>query len=137
MKLFISVLILSVFQSVTAQTKPTSLSTQNAEVNPVYDVKGIEEKPEYPGGISAFTSFIGKNFNTPTDKNFKGGKVIASFVIEKDGSLTEIKILKEAGFGTGEEAIRVLKLAEKWTPAKQSGVPVRCAYVIPIQLVAN
>ncbi len=137
MKLFFYLLMLSVFQGVSAQTKPTSLSTQNAEVNPVYDVKGIEEKPEYPGGVNAFTSFIGKNFKAPTHKNFKGGRVIASFVIEKDGSLTEIKILKDAGYGSGEEATRVLQLAEKWTPAKQSGVPVRCAYVIPIQLVAN
>jgi protein TonB len=137
MKLFICVLFFSVFNTLTAQTNPTNSSTQKADDNLLYSLAGIEEKPEYPGGINAFYSFIAKNFKAPTHKNFKGGKVFASFVIEKDGSLTEIKILRDAGHGTGEETLRVLQLAEKWKPATQGGVTVRCSYQIPIQLTAN
>ena len=103
----------------------------------IYNTVGVESKPEYPGGIGEFLSFIGKNYKSPNDKNFKGGKVIVSFVVEKDGSLADIKVLKEAGYETGKEAIRVLKLCEKWKPATQLGLPVRCSYMLPINLVAN
>lgn len=103
----------------------------------IYNVAGIEMKPEYPGGIEEFYKFIRKNFNAPNDKAFKGGKVIISFVVEKDGSLTDFKVIRDAGFGTGLEAIRTLKKCEKWIPAKQRGVPVRCAYTLPINLQSN
>jgi protein TonB len=107
------------------------------EDNNIYSTTGIEMKPEYPGGTSAFYKFVGKNYNVPSDKNFKGGKVYASFVIEKDGSLTEVKILRDCGFGSGDEAKRVLLLSPKWKPAMQNNVPVRCMYTLPITLSSN
>jgi periplasmic protein TonB len=63
--------------------------------------------------------------------------VFVSFVIEKDGSLTDIKVLKDAGFGTGDEAIRVLKKCKNWVPGEQSGKKVRCSYTLPINLKSN
>jgi protein TonB len=111
----------------------TESETQDA----VYNVSGIESKPEFNGGISGFYKYISENFKAPTDRKFKGGKVIASFVIEKDGAVTEIKILKECGFGTGEETKRVLSECPKWTPGQQNGQAVRVQYAIPINLPGN
>jgi hypothetical protein len=76
----------------------------------VYHAAGIEVKPEYPGGIEAFYKHIAANFNVPEVKGFNGGKIFINFVVEKDGSLTDIKVIRHPGFGTDIEAIRVLKI---------------------------
>ncbi len=102
----------------------------------LYNSAGVEEKPEYPGGIQEFYKYIAKNFRQPNDKNFKGGRILVMFVVDRDGSLTDIKV-KDVGFGTREEAIRLMKNCKKWSPAKQKGVPVRCSYTIPISLKGN
>lgn len=112
---------------------------QNTKVieEKAYEINTVEVKPEYNGGLSKFYQFIAKNFRTPfTYDGFKG-RVLVSFVIEKDGSLTEIKVLKDAGYNTAAEAIRVLSKSPKWSPAIQGGIPVRCYYVLPIVLVSN
>lgn len=103
----------------------------------VYNTAGVDVKPEYPGGMEAFYKFILKNYKLPSDKKFKGGKVIVSFVIEKDGYPTEFKILQDPGFGTAEETIRLLKKCKKWEPAHQNGRKVRCYYTLPIALPSN
>lgn len=102
--------------------------------NKVYNIAEIEVKPEFPGGTSEFMKYISKNFELPKDKDFKGGRVIASFVVNTDGSLSDIKILKDAGFGTGEEATRVLKNCKNWLSGFHNGDKVRCGYMIPIEL---
>lgn len=101
--------------------------------NEVYSTAGITEKPEFPGGISEFYKFVGNNFKTPEQPNLKG-KVYITFIIEKDGSLSDIKNIRDIGFGTGEEAIRVLKICPKWIPGKMNGVPVRVMYSLPITI---
>jgi periplasmic protein TonB len=107
------------------------------EDNTIYSTAGLEVQPEFPGGIDKFRSFIGKNFNSPEDEGFKGGKVFVQFVVEKDGSLTDIKVVRDAGFGTKEEALRVVKMSKaKWTPAEQNGKKVRCSFMLPIVLAA-
>jgi len=100
------------------------------EENPVYNTAGIEVKPEFPGGQEALDRFLKDNFNNPK-KDLKG-KVYATFIIEKDGSLSDIKILRDIGHGTGTEAIRVLKNSPKWSPGKQNDKTVRVLYSIPI-----
>lgn len=109
----------------------------NNERDDVYNSAGVEVKPEYPGGIQAFYKFVANNYKLPDDKNFTGGMVVVSFVIEKDGSLTDFKILKDIGFRAGDEAINMLKKCKKWIPAKQDGIPVRCSYTLPITLQGN
>ncbi len=104
------------------------------EDNNIYNTAGIEVKPDFPGGIQKFYNYVRSNFNAPEDENFPGGKVFVSFVVEKDGTLTDIKILRDAGFGTGKEAERVLKRSVKWTPGEQNGKKVRCLYTLPIVL---
>jgi len=91
------------------------------------------EIPTFPGGISEFYKFVAKNFKMP--KNFNSNeKMIVSFIIEKDGSLSTFDIKKDLGSGTKEEAIRVLKSSPKWIPAKVNNETVRYQYVLPIQM---
>lgn len=97
------------------------------------DQNDVPSNPEFPGGIQAFGKFVQKEFKLP--KDFEGsGKIIAGFVVETDGSLSEIKIKKDLGYGTAEEAIRVLKVSPKWKPGYSNGQPVRVQYFLPIQL---
>lgn len=95
-----------------------------------------EAKPEFPGGIQAFYTFVGNNFRMPDEKDLKG-KVFITFIVEKDGSLTDIKTIRDIGYGTGEEAVRVLKLSPKWIPGEIDGKPVRVQYSLPINIQPN
>lgn len=104
------------------------------EDNQIYNTAGIEVKPDFPGGIAKFYAFVGNNFRTPDDEGIKSGRVYVNFVVEKDGSLTDIKVLRDIGFGTGAEAIRVLKKCPNWTPGVQNGKPVRVLYSLPISV---
>ncbi len=115
----------------------TQVKESNGEDNNLYNTAGIEFKPEFPGGTPEFYKYISYSYNKPSDKNFKGGKVFASFVVEKDGSVTDVKIIKDCGFGTGDEAKRVLLKCPKWKPGRLNNKPVRCQYMIPITLTSN
>lgn len=99
----------------------------------LYNTAGIDVKPEFPGGVEAFYKFISTNYKTPNVSKL-AGKVFVSFVIEKDGSLTDIKVIRDIGNGTGEEAIRVLKESPKWIPGEQNGKKVRVLFSIPIKI---
>ncbi len=110
----------------------SSQETINGTDNTVYGTAGIEVKPEFPVGLKEFYKFIGENFTTPTSKDFLGGKVYMTFIIEKDGSLTDIKVLRDLGFGTGEEIKRVLSLSPKWLSGEHNGQKVRCMFSLPI-----
>ena len=103
------------------------------EDNNVYNTAGIEVKPDFPGGIEKFYRFVGNNYKTPEEEGLKG-KVYVTFVVEKDGSLTDIKVLRDIGYGTGAEAIRVLKKCPRWTPGEQNGKKVRVLYSLPITI---
>lgn len=106
--------------------KPAVAPTNTvANENLIYAINGIDTKPEFPGGSIEFTNFLEKNFIKPADKPELRGKIHFTFIIEKDGSLSDIKILRDLGFKTGDEAVRVLKSAPKWTPGKQKGKEVR------------
>lgn len=116
-----------------AQNVEPAALPPNAEDNSIYNTSGIEVKPEFPGGLNEFYKYIGKNYRTPNVKGLKG-KVFVTFVIEKDGSLTDIKVIRDIGLGTGEEAIRVLKECPKWIPGEQNGQKVRVMYALPISI---
>ena len=103
------------------------------EDNTVYNA--VEVRPDFPGGIQKFYDFVGKNYRAP-DEDVKG-KVFVQFVVEKDGSLTDIKVVRDLGYGTGAEAIRVLKKSPKWKPGIQNGRPVRVLYSLPISIVGG
>lgn len=103
---------------------------------PVSDVPftAVEINPEYPGGEGALGKFLQKNIHYPTiaKENNIQGKVYVQFIVERDGSLTDVKVLREPGSGTGDEAMRVLKMSPHWKPGIQNGKPVRVQYTIPV-----
>jgi len=94
----------------------------------------VEQSAEYPGGIEKFYDYLGKAIHYPAVARENGvqGKVILTFVVEKDGSLTDIKVLRGIGSGCDEEAQRVVKASKKWRPGKQNGQSVRQQYTVPI-----
>ena len=104
-----------------------------ADDNQIYNTAGIEVKPEFPGGMDKFYTYVGKNYRAPEEEGLKG-KVYVTFVVEKDGSLTDIKVLRDIGYGTGKEAIRVLQKCPRWNPGVQNGKPVRVLYSLPITI---
>jgi len=126
--LFISSTVLSqdIKQGVSAPKNPDDIERSDA----------LQVKPEYPGGINEFYKFVSKNFRTPEVDESMTAKIIVSFVVEKDGTISTIKVVKDPGFGIGAEAVRVLKsCTAKWTPGMQNGKPVRASYMLPITLV--
>jgi len=94
----------------------------------------IEVEPAFPGGLQAFGNFIAKHLHYPEvdRKNGISGKVIVSFVIEKDGSVVEINAVNGPSKTLMDEGIRVIKLSPKWKPAIQNGKAVRVKYTVPI-----
>lgn len=99
----------------------------------IYDFKEVDVKPEYPGGVEAFYNFIAKTFKTPEEEGLNG-KIITTFVIEIDGSITDIKVLQDIGYGSGAEVLKVLSMSKKWIPAKLNDIPVRVLYQFPITI---
>lgn len=103
--------------------------------NTVYNSAGLQVQPEFPGGMTAFYNYVNKNFRIPEIDQNMTAKIYVSFVVEKDGSLTAIKVLRDPGYGLGKEAERVLKsLKIKWSPGIQNGKPVRASFNLPITI---
>ncbi|WP_454804447.1 energy transducer TonB [Mucilaginibacter phyllosphaerae] len=107
---------------------------QVVEENPNQIFTAVEQVPSFPGGDGAFGKYLGNNIKYPAiaRENNVQGRVVLTFVVERDGSLTDIKVLRSLGSGTDEEAIRVLKKSPKWKPGIQNGRPVRVQYSIPV-----
>lgn len=96
----------------------------------------IGTPPEFKGGMAEFYKYLGRNYKYPTDalRNRISGKLYVTFVVERDGSLTDLSFKNDLGYGTQEEAIRVLNECPKWNPGQQHGIPVRVKYNININL---
>lgn len=116
--------------------QPTGDSDKAVEVvdNNVYSSAGIEVQPEFPGGWAKFGSYVQKNFRTPEVDSDLKGRVFVEFVVEKDGSLTDIKVIRDLGYGTGAEAVRMLKGAPRFKAGEQNGKKIRVKYSLPILL---
>ena len=110
----------------------TSIKVNKADNDTVLSI--CEVMPEFPGGVEKFMEFLSGNIKYPEtakDKNISG-RVFIQFVIEKDGSVTNVKVMKGIGGGCDEEAVRVVKSMPKWKPGMQDGKPVRVSYNLPI-----
>jgi periplasmic protein TonB len=94
----------------------------------------VEEQPVPGGGFQAFYQFVAENLKYPPRASRMGieGRVFVQFVVEKDGSLTDIQVVRGIGGGCDEEAMRVISIAPKWNPGKQRGRPVRVRMVLPV-----
>jgi protein TonB len=96
-------------------------------------VGALDEAPDFPGGLKEFNRQVGSKFNAPETSSEAVLKVFVSFVVEKDGTMTNIKVTRDPGYGMGQEAMRVLKsIKTKWKPGKIKGNAVRTAYSLPI-----
>ncbi len=94
----------------------------------------VEQMPQFPGGESALMEYVSKNVVYPEEAKEKEiqGRVFIGFVVEKDGSIGEVKVLRGIGGGCDEEAVRVIKGMPKWKPGIKDGKPVRVSYMMPI-----
>jgi periplasmic protein TonB len=94
----------------------------------------VEDQPTPKGGMQAFYEYVSKNMKYPAQARRMGveGRVFVQFVVDKDGTITDVKAVKGIGAGCDEEAVRVLQNAPKWNPGKQRGRSVRVRMVLPI-----
>lgn len=95
----------------------------------------VEKQPSYPGGQDGYTKFLLANIKYPKEAIEKAvtGTVYVTFVVEKDGKVTNVKILRGIGSGCDEEAARVVKMMPNWNPGEQKGKPVAVQYNLPIK----
>ena len=94
----------------------------------------VEEMPQFPGGPSALFEFLSKNIQYPEeaeDANLQG-RVIVTFVVKKDGSIADAKVVKSVAPSLDAEALRVINAMPNWTPGKQGGQPVNVKYTVPL-----
>lgn len=110
-----------------AQKTVVSQSKQN-----VYDV--VEQMPEFPGGMPAMIEFLQTNLKYPKDaiKQQVGGRVMVMFVVETDGTLSNVRVAKKVFPSLDSEAVRVVKTMPKWKPGKEKGRPVRVNFTLPV-----
>lgn len=108
------------------------MNAQSESSTKVYDV--VDEIPSFPGGQNALMTFLAQNMVYPVKAQENGvqGRVIVSFVVETDGSITAVKVARSVDPYLDREAMRVVKAMPKWTPGKKDGKPVRVKYTIPV-----
>ena len=129
MKKLIMMSLMAFFCLTTISAQKTVVSKKNQKV---YDV--VEKMPQYPGGMVALFEFLEKNLKYPADaqKQKVEGRVIVSFIVETDGSISDINIVRKVFPSLDEEAVRLLGMMPRWSPGLQNGKPVRVKYAIPI-----
>jgi protein TonB len=110
---------------------------EDEKVDITHDI--VETMPSFEGGISEFYKFVSKNLQYPAQARRMGieGKVYVYFVVDKDGSLSDIEVVKGIGAGCDEEVLRITKLSPNWNPGKQRGTPVRVRMMMPITFRLN
>ena len=96
--------------------------------------KVVEHRPQFPGGDAELMKFLQQNVKYPKEAQEQGkqGRVIVQFVVEKDGSITDAKVLKPVDPLLDAEALRIVNMMPKWTPGKQRGKEVRVYFTIPV-----
>lgn len=94
----------------------------------------VENDPEFPGGVEALMKYLQQNIKYPqlARENNITGRVYVTFVVERDGSVTGVRVVRDIGGGCGQEAVRVVKAMPKWSPGKQRGKAVRVQYNLPV-----
>ena len=129
MKKLIIMSLMAMFGLTTISAQKTVVAQKNQKV---FDV--VEQMPEYPGGIKALFDYLCQNVKYPDDaeKQKIEGRVIATFVVETDGTISNIEVVKPVFPSLDAEAVRVLSGMPKWTPGMQSGKAIRVKYTVPI-----
>ena len=102
------------------------------EETKVFDV--VEQMPSFPGGPSALMQYLSSNIKYPVvaEENGVQGRVVCTFVVERDGSITDVRVIRSVDPSLDKEAVRVVKSMPKWIPGKQNGSAVRVKYTVPV-----
>ena len=131
MKRLIMMSLMAICCLTTVLAQKTVVSQKDQKEDP-FNV--VEDMPAFPGGMEAMIQFISSNIKYPADaqKQKVDGRVLVNFVVEKDGSITEVKVIKPAFPSLDAEAIRVVKAMPKWKPGYQRGQAVRVQFTMPI-----
>ena len=129
MKKLILMLLMAVCCLMTANAQKTVVSQTDPKV---FDT--VEQMPEYPGGMQAMIEFLQTNMKYPEDaaKQKVEGRVMVQFIVETDGSISDVHVAKQVFPSLDAEAIRVVQAMPKWTPGKEKGNVVRVKYNLPI-----
>ena len=129
-KILLSVITLFIVDFASAQATATIVD------DAPYSYEEVEVRPEFPGGNSAFMTFISSNYQMP-DYDGNGGTLKIAFIIEIDGTVTNVSVVKDLGGGTGAEAKRVISKSPKWTSGETRGKKVRVLYEVPIKIAGQ
>ena len=129
MKKFIIMALMAVFGLTTVSAQKTVVAQKNQKV---FDI--VEQMPEYPGGQAAWFESLSKNIKYPADAEKKKveGKVFVTFVVDTDGKITDVSLMRKVFPSLDAEAIRVISAMPNWIPGKQKGQVVRVKYTVPI-----
>ena len=121
------------------EVKYTPVEVEEEEVDEQQIFTIVEEQPEFPGGMAECYKWIGKNLNYPTISAENGvqGRVTVNFVVNADGSIVDVKVLRGVDPYLDKEAIRVVSKMPKWKPGKQRGKAVRCSFNLPVRFKLN
>jgi protein TonB len=104
------------------------------QVQPVPVYQFVEQMPQFPGGDQAMMEYLKKNLRYPTVARENGveGRVIVRFVVNEDGKVSDVVIMRDIGSGCGQEAVRVVSMMPKWIPGKQNGRAVKTFFTLPV-----
>lgn len=121
--------LMTLFCLTTASAQKTVVAQKSQKV---YEV--VEQMPEFPGGMEGMMNYFATNIQYPEDAKNKGlgGRVLVRFIVETDGSLSEIEIVQKAYPSLDAEAVRAVKAMPRWTPGKEKGKPVRVKFTLPV-----
>ena len=121
------------------EVKYTPVEVEEEEVDEQQIFTIVEEQPEFPGGMAECYKWIGKNLNYPTISAENGvqGRVTVNFVVNADGSIVDVKVIRGVDPYLDKEAIRVVSKMPKWKPGKQRGKAVRCSFNLPVRFKLN
>ena len=131
-------LLLSSYKASAQSESPANEGIEGIKGTPINDstvvYTYVGEWPSFPGGNQARNKFLADNINYPRAAEKKGieGRVIIAFIIEKDGTITNVELLKGVEASLDEEAMRVVKLMPRWNPGKNNGEPVRTKHKVDV-----
>ena len=117
------------------EVKYTPVEVEEEEVEEEQIFQIVEEAASFPGGIGECMKWLGKNIKYPTISQENGvqGRVIVQFVVNRDGTIVDAKVVRGVDPYLDKEALRVVNMMPKWTPGKQRGKAVRCQFTLPVQ----
>ena len=129
MKKFIIMSLMALFGLTTVSAQKTVVAKKNQQV---FDV--VEKMPEYPGGQAVLFEYLQKNVKYPADAEKKKveGRVLVTFVVNTDGSITDIEVVRKTFPSLDAEAVRVISGMPRWKPGEQKGQKVRVKYTVPL-----